>query len=213
MSIRDFIFRSLKASAGLILFAFGVYLTVQADIGLAPWDVLKQGISNHTPFTFGQVSIILGFLVLGIDLFMKEKIGVGSILDAFLVGIAFDVFDKMNLLNKSENLIYSVALMTVGMFIMAYAQYLYMCAALCCGPNDSLLVGLGKRLRKVPIGVVNIGLMAVVLIIGFFLGGPVGIGTVYSVAGIGVVQQIVFNALHFEPRELTHVSIMDMIKK
>ena len=99
------------------------------------------------------------------------------------------------------------------MFIMAYAQYLYMCAALCCGPNDSLLVALGKRMPKVPIGFVNIGIMAIVLVIGIFLGGPVGIGTVYSVAGIGVVQQLVFNLLHFEPRETVHVGIIDMIKK
>lgn len=213
MSIREFIFRALKASAGLILFGFGVYLTVQADIGLAPWDVFRQGISNHTPFTFGQVSIVTGFIILGIDICLKEKIGVGSILDAYLVGTAYDFFDKMGILDKSENIVYSLILITIGMFIMAYAQYLYMCAALCCGPNDSLLVALGKRMPKVPIGFVNIGIMAIVLVIGIFLGGPVGIGTVYSVAGIGVVQQLVFNLLHFEPRETVHVGIIDMIKK
>ena len=213
MSIREFIFRALKASAGLILFGFGVYLTVQADIGLAPWDVFRQGISNHTPLTFGQVSIVTGFIILGIDICLKEKIGVGSILDAYLVGTAYDCFDKMGILAKSENMVYSLILITIGMFIMAYAQYLYMCAALCCGPNDSLLVALGKRMPKVPIGFVNIGIMAIVLVIGIFLGVPVGIGTVYSVAGIGVVQQLVFNLLHFEPRETVHVGIIDMIKK
>lgn len=211
--IKDIIMRSLKAAAGLILFAFGTYLTVQADIGLAPWDVFSMGLSYHTPLTFGQAAMLISVIFLIIDILLKEKIGIGTILDAFLVGISLDVFEKLEPIKTSENLVWSLVLMTAGMFIMAYSQYLYMSAGLCCGPRDSFLVGIGKRLRKIPIGVVNIGIMAVVLTIGFILGGPVGVGTVYSVAGIGTVMQIVFNALHFEPRETSHLSIIDMIKQ
>ena len=156
MSVKDTILKSIKASFGLILFAFGVYLTVQADIGLAPWDVFAMGISYCTPLTFGQVSIVIAFIIIIIDLFMKEKIGIGTILDAILVGTFLDVFQNSNLIKTSDNLLFSILLITVGMFIMAYSQYFYMSAGLSCGPKDSFQVGLGKRLKKIPIGMVNV---------------------------------------------------------
>ena len=213
MNIKNLVLRSLKAAFGLALFAFGTHLTVQANIGLAPWDSFSMGLSYHTPLSFGQAAMLISVICLIIDICLKEKIGIGTILDAFIVGMALDVFEILNLIPTSDNIIVSIIMMTVGMFIMAYSQYLYMVAGLCCGPRDSFLVGIGKRMRKVPIGVVNIGIFVVVLTLGFLLGGPIGIGTVYSVAAMGTIMQLVFNWLKFEPREIEHVSIMDMIKK
>lgn len=210
MGMRETLVKSLKATFGLVLFAFGTYLTVQADIGIAPWDVFSKGISYHTSLTYGQAAIVISVVIVLFDLLLKEKIGIGTILDAFIVGLSLDFFESMNLMTKSDNLLLSLIIFTIGMFLMAYSQYFYMSAGLCCGPRDSFLVGIGKRFKKTPIGVVNIVIMSVVLVIGTFLGGPVGIGTLYSVAGIGVMQQMVFHFLKFEPREVTHYSLLDM---
>ena len=87
-----------------------------------------------------------------------------------------------------------------------------MSAEQCCGPRDSLLVGLGKRMPKVPIGIVEVILWAVVLLIGWLLGGPVGIGTLLSTFGAGPVMQLVYNLIRFEPRELKHKDVITVLK-
>lgn len=211
--MKDIIMRSLKAAFGLVLFAFGTYLTVQADIGIAPWDVFSKGIANHSPLTYGQAAIASSVVIIMFDLLLKEKIGIGTILDALLVGMSLDFFEGLHLIAKSRNMILSLVMITIGMFIMAYSQYFYMSAGLCCGPRDSFLVGIGKRFKKVPIGMVNIVIMSVVFAVGTLLGGPIGIGTLYSVAGIGVIQQLIFNLLKFEPRKITHIGLVEMVNK
>ena len=85
--IRELLGKSLKASLGLFLYSFGVHLTVKASIGLAPWDVFAMGLSNHLPLTFGQATIMISVLIVIIDILLKEQIGLGTILDAIIVGV------------------------------------------------------------------------------------------------------------------------------
>lgn len=214
MKVADIIGRSIKATVGLILFAIGVYLTIQANIGIAPWDVFTKGLSFQTAISYGKINIIVAVIFLFIDMALKEKIGIGTVLDAFVVGTTLDILEASQILPQSHNLALSLFMLMAGLFIEAYSQYLYMSAGLCCGPRDAFLVAVGKRLRKIPIGFVNIGIQVTVLVLGIFLHGrPVGIGTVVSVAGIGLIMQFVFNLLKFEPRDVTHLSIRDMIKQ
>ncbi|MBQ9331538.1 MAG: hypothetical protein IJS11_01240, partial [Oscillospiraceae bacterium] len=84
--------------------------------------------------------------------------------------------------------------------------------AQCCGPRDALLVGLGKRLPKVPIGLVEVGLWAVVVLVGWLLGGPVGIGTLVSVLGAGLVMQLVCRIVRFEPRDVRHRDVIEVLR-
>ena len=88
-----------------------------------------------------------------------------------------------------------------------------MSAGQCCGPRDALLVGLGKRLSFLPIGAVLVILYGTVLLIGWLLSGPVGIGTIVTTFGSGVVMQMVFNALKFEPRDVNHQSVFQTLNK
>jgi len=205
--------KTLQATIGLLIFAFGVYLTVQADIGLAPWDTFSMGLSYHLPITFGQASIMISILFVVIDLCLREKIGLGMILDSLLVGAAFDRYDSWQLIPVANSLIAGLIYMTVGLFIMAFAQWLYMGAALGCGPRDTFMVAIGKRLRKVPIGAVSIGIMVTVLITGWLLGGSVGIGTAYSVFGTGIIMQLVFHIVKFEPRDVVHENLLESVRK
>ena len=95
---------------------------------------------------------------------------------------------------------------------MAVGMRIYMGAAQCCGPRDSLLLGLGKRMKKIPIGIVEVILWAVVLFAGWLLGGPVGIGTIISTFGAGIVMQIVYSLIRFEPRDLKHKGVIEVSK-
>ena len=196
--------KCIRAAIGLIMFGFGLYMTIQANIGAAPWDVFSLGITNYIPLTFGQVNTGVGVIIVIIDVILKERIGLGTLLDTFLVGLSFDVFNSLNIVPTCNSIVTGLVVMTVGMFLMAIGQFIYMKAAICCGPRDSLLVALGKRAKKIPIGAVCVILEVVVLVIGWIMGGPVGIGTAYSALGVGVTMQIVFNIVKFEPRDVKH---------
>ena len=194
----------LQIAAGLLVFALGVHLTIFANIGLAPWDCLGMGIARHTPLNYGLSMTAMALVILGIDLLLKERIGFGTIIDALLTGNFVQMFNDLNPLPANESLWAGIAIMVAGFVFMALGMWIYMSAGQCCGPRDALLVGLGKRLPRVPIGIVEILLWAAVLLAGWLLGGPVGIGTLISTFGAGLVMQLVYSVLRFEPRSVAH---------
>ncbi|MBO4414775.1 MAG: hypothetical protein J5824_02195 [Lachnospiraceae bacterium] len=202
----------LKIVAGLLVFSFGVHMTIYANIGLAPWDCLGMGIAKHTPFNYGISMTLMAVTILAIDIALKEKIGFGTVIDALLTGNFVQAFNYLNRLPENHNLWLGIVIMLGGFVFMAIGMWIYMSAQQCCGPRDSLLVGLGKRLPKVPIGIVEVLLWAVVLLAGYLLGGPVGIGTLISTFGAGIIMQLVYNIIKFEPRKLKHRDILTVVK-
>ena len=199
----------LKSAFGLFIFSIGVFLTIQADIGLAPWDCLSMGASYRVGMSYGNVHTIISIVILGIDVLLKEKIGYGTILDALLVGNYVDLIDHFITLPEFNSIPISCIMVIIGLFIMGYGQYFYMDAAQGCGPRDSLLIALGKRFPKTPIGVVQTVMVGIALLIGWILGGPVGIGTVISVFGMGTALQIVCKIMKFEPRDVVHKNVIE----
>lgn len=197
---------------GLLVFSFGVHLTIFANIGLAPWDCLGMGIAKHTPFNYGISMTIMALIILCIDLALKERIGYGTIIDALLTGNFVQMFNYINPFPDNENVWVGIVLMLVGFVFMALGMWIYMSAEQCCGPRDALLVGLGKRFSGIPIGVVEIVLWAAVLLLGWLLGGPVGIGTLISTFGAGLVMQFVYTLIKFEPREIKHKGVMEVTR-
>lgn len=205
--------RMLLASAGLAVFALGNFLTVKANIGQAPWNVFNLGLTNYLPMSYGQVTILVSFLVIATDLLLREPIGLGTLLDAVLVGTFFDLYDALNLLPELTSWWAGGLAMLIGMVLMAWSQYLYMSACLGCGPRDALLVGLGKRLRRLPIGGVSILIAGTVCFLGWLMGGQVGVGTVLFLVGNGLVMQAVFDLIRFEPRNLTHIGLHQLFAR
>ena len=199
----------LKSAFGLFIFSIGVYLTIQANIGLAPWDCLSMGVSARVGMSYGIVHTIISIIIVLIDVLLKEKIGYGTILDALLVGNYVDLIDRIITLPDFNSLPISIVMVVVGLLIMGYGQVFYMDASQGCGPRDSLLVALGKRFPRTPIGVVQTGMVGIALLIGWLLGGPVGIGTVISVFGLGTALQIVCKIMHFEPRDVVHKNVLE----
>ena len=202
----------LQIAGGLLVFAFGVHLTIYANIGLAPWDCLGMGISYHTPLNYGLSMTALSVAVLAIDLLMRERIGYGTIIDALLTGNFIQLYNDLNPLPENHSLWLGIAVMLAGFVFMALGMWIYMKAAQCCGPRDSLLIGLGKRMPHLPIGVVAILMWALVLLAGWLMGGPVGIGTLLSTVGAGSVMQLVYNALRFEPRNVVHRDVVEVTR-
>ncbi len=200
------------ATAGLMAFGFGVYLTIQANMGVAPWDSFALGLSSTFGILYGTASIIISFIVIALDLIMREQIGLGTLLDAIVVGKTVDLLNWLDLVPKSQSVAFSLVLFLVGFFIMGFSQFLYMKTGLSCGPRDAMLVGLNRRINKIPIGALNTCILAVVLLIGWRLGGPVGIGSIIAPFGIGLMQQLSFNMVKFDPKRVKHQNIIASCK-
>ncbi len=199
--------------AGLIVFAFGVHLTIYANIGLAPWDCLGMGIARHTVLNFGLSMTVMALVIVVIDLLMKERIGFGTLIDALLTGNLVQLYNTVNPLPENHNLWLGILIMAAGFVFMALGMWIYMRSAQCCGPRDSLLVGLGKRMPKVPIGIVEIILWSGVFVAGWLLGGPIGIGTLIGAFGAGAVMHVVYTLIGFEPRDIRHRDVTEVVRE
>ena len=212
MTRKTILLQWLQIVFGLLVFSLGVHMTIYANIGLAPWDCLGMGIALHTPLNYGLAMTSMAVVILLIDLALRERIGFGTIIDALLTGNFVQMFNDINPFPENHHVGLGIGVMLVGFVFMALGMWIYMKAGQCCGPRDSLLVGLGKRMPKLPIGLVEILLWAVVLLAGWLLGGPVGIGTLISTFGAGAVMQVVYHALRFDPRDVRHRSVLEVTK-
>lgn len=211
----------LLAAVSLFVNGFGIYLTIQANIGAAPWDVLNLGISKTLGILYGTASITVSLTILLIDILLREPIGISMFIDAIVVGKAVDFFNWVNPVPTCTTLWTSIPVMILGLFVLAYTQYTYMIASLGCGPRDTLLVGLAKRVKKItisaaiidiPIGAVSIALLSTATLVGWLLGGPVGIGTIICAFGAGPIMQFAFRTVRFDATGIRHQGLKESVK-
>ena len=200
------------AAASLFVNGFGVYLTIQANIGAGPWDVLNLGLSRTLGILYGTASIAVSCSILLIDILLREPIGISMFIDAVVVGKAVDFFNWIDAVPARRSPVTGIPVMIVGLFIMAYTQYTYMIASLGCGPRDTLLVGLAKRMRRVPIGAVSIGLLSLATLTGWLLGGPVGVGTLICAFCTGPIMQLAFRSVRFDATGVRHQRLRDSLR-
>lgn len=184
-------------------------MTLQASIGVSPWSVLNTGLAYKLNTTYGNVSLALSALILIADIWMGERIGVGTVLDAVVCGKLIDFYTWTSVVPKADNVWLGTCVLLAGMSLMSVGQWLHMGSAIGCGPRDSLWVALCKRMPKIPIGVVNDGILLIVFLTGWALGGDAGIGTVISVILTGPITQGIFAIVRFEPRTIKHESFRE----
>ena len=202
----------LLAAVSLFMNGFGVYLTIQANIGAAPWDILNIGLSRSLHILYGSASIAVSVTILIIDILLKEPIGIAMFIDAVVVGKAVDFFNWIGIVPACASLWTGIPLMLAGLVILAYTQFTYMKAALGCGPRDTLLVGLAKRVRKIPIGIVSIALLSFATLSGWLLGGPVGVGTLICAFATGPIMQLAFRSVGFDATQVKHQQLIESVK-
>ncbi len=202
----------LLAAVSLFVNGFGVYLTIQANIGAAPWDILNIGLSKSLHILYGSASIAVSITILIIDILLKEPIGIAMFIDAIVVGKAVDFFNWIDAVPACATLLTGIPLMIAGLVILAYTQFTYMKAALGCGPRDTLLVGLARRVRMIPIGIVSIALLSFATLSGWLLGGPVGVGTLICAFATGPIMQLAFKSVHFDATQVKHQRLFESMK-
>ena len=210
-SPRAIILNMLLAAAALFANGFGIYLAIQANIGVGPWDVLNLGVAKTFGVLYGTASVTIAFAILVIDALLREPIGLAMFIDAVVVGKTVDFFNCLDLVQPCSSLLTGVPMMLLGLVILAYTQYFYMAAALGCGPRDTLLVALAKRAGRVPIGAVSVALLSAATLIGWLLGGPVGVGTLLFAFGMGPVMQLAFRTVRFDPKTVQHQHLLSSL--
>lgn len=208
-TVKAIVINMILAAVSLFVNGFGVYLTIQANIGAGPWDVLNLGLSKTLGILYGTASIAVSCTILGIDILLKEPIGIAMFIDAVVVGKSVDFFNHIQAVPSASSLLTGIPLMLVGLTIMAYTQFTYMIASLGCGPRDTLLVGVAKRVKKIPIGAVSIALLSLATLIGWLLGGPVGVGTLICAFCTGPIMQMAFRSVRFDATGIKHQRLTD----
>jgi uncharacterized membrane protein YczE len=192
--------RSCWLTIGLFLFAFGIVLLYESELGLSPWDVLNQGVAKHSPLSFGTANIAIALALLVVARKLKMRIGPGTIANAILIGLFVDLllrFDAIEALSETSVLA-RTGLLIGGIAVIGVGSALYIGASLGAGPRDSVMLGL-TQLTGIRIGVVRTALEAAVTAAGFALGGRVGLGTLAFAVGIGPTVEASFFLLARSP--------------
>jgi uncharacterized membrane protein YczE len=176
--------RFATLTGGLLLYGYGELLTVRAGIGLGPWDVFHSAIADITGIPFGTVMVATSLVVLVLAAALGQRPGLGTIMNALIVGSAYDLFNRLNLAPHLDGGPGGLALDVAGVIVIGLASAIYIGAAFGAGPRDSLMLAVAHR--GVRISVARTSIELTVLVIGFVLGGSVGIGTLIFAGGIGI---------------------------
>lgn len=197
---------------GFILYSLGILLMRDAGLGMNPWGVFHIGLTYHTPFTLGQVTQVMGLIILTVSMALKVIPGLGSICNMIFIGMFVDIIDGLGIISTPQTFIGKLSMLLVGIFISGWATYFYLRVRLGAGPRDGLMEGLVKKTEK-PVWMIRGGIEVAVLIIGYFLGGLVGIGTLIAATTIGLSVQLAFKLGHYDPRRGEHVNCLILYKK
>ncbi|MHB1654538.1 MAG: YczE/YyaS/YitT family protein [Desulfitobacteriaceae bacterium] len=211
MSVKEIIKRVIRLFIGLFLFAVGIVLTINANLGLSPWDVFHQGITHIAPITMGEASIAVGFILVILDAILGERLGWGTLCNMLFIGLFMDVLMLNHLIPTFKGLLPSIIMMFLGMFVIGVASYFYIGAGLGSGPRDGLMIALTKKTNK-SVRFIRNSIELSALIIGYILGGFAGVGTLIMALTLGYIIQFIFKIFKFEVSAIQHRFIDDDVK-
>ena len=191
LRIRRNILRYLVLFSGLFIIANGIVFTINAHLGVNPWDVLHIGIANQTGISIGRVMQGVGLLLIVVSYLLKVKLYIGTILNMIFLGLFVDLIIGWGYVPQSELLWLRILLYLTGVLIFGFGIAIYISANLGAGPRDSLMLALTKASRF-RVGTIRTFMEITVALIGFLLSGPLGIGTVIFAFSIGFFMETGF---------------------
>ena len=181
-----------RCITGLAFFGFGIALFLRANLGLAPWDIFHKGLSKKLDISIGLVIVGVGLLLLLLWIPLRQRPGVGTILNAVEIGLVVNLTKP--LIGEPDQLIIRALMVIAGVLVIGLGSALYIGAGLGSGPRDGLMLGLSKyaiRGHQISIRVARTFVELTVMVAGLFLGGSIGIGTLIFMFGIGPLVQLI----------------------
>lgn len=186
---RAFALRFLRLHVGLFLFAASVTTMLEAKIGLDPWTSLHQGASHHLSLTIGTVTQGTGLILIATSwLFLKVRPGLGTVFNMLMIGPWIDLLRSFAWFPRGTNMVDGTMQFLCGILLMGIATALYIGARLGAGPRDGFNMGLSRRLGR-SLRMTRMSVELCVLLIGFLLGGSIGLGTLIFALAMGPVMQ------------------------
>ncbi|MGX1129207.1 putative membrane protein YczE [Streptomyces glaucescens] len=179
--------RLVQLYLGLALYGASSALLVESGLGLEPWNVLHQGLAERTGLTIGVVSIVVGAAVLLLWIPLRQRPGLGTVSNVFVVGLAMD--GALAVVPEADTLPVRVPLMLAGILLNGVATGLYIAARFGPGPRDGLMTGLHRRTGR-SIRLMRTAVEVAVVVTGFALGGTIGVGTLLYAVSIGPLAQL-----------------------
>lgn len=199
MSLSETLRRLPRVVLGLFLFGAGIALMIVGNLGLGPWDVFHQGLSDRFGWSIGTIIIGVGLVVVLGFIPLREKVGIGTLLNAVLIGLSVDW--TRTLLPQDPSLGLRIVMMVAGPVVIAVGSGLYLGGGLGPGPRDGIMTGLAKR--GVDVWKARLGIELVVLLAGWLLGGTIGVGTLWFAFGIGPMVHYFLPRLSMDPPQPT----------
>lgn len=201
----------IRVFIGLFILATGMVFTINANLGLAPWDIFHQGLAKTIGITMGQANIIVAFFIVLLDIVLGQNIGWATIINMLTLGVFIDLIMLNNLLPQASSVLVGVTFILLGLFIQGYGLYMYVSARMGAGPRDGLMFVLTKKTGK-SVRVIKSLIEIVVVAVGITLGGKFGIGTVILALMGGSIFQIVFKMVKFNSNITDHRFISEDLK-
>lgn len=192
----------MRCSGGLALFGIGISLVIRARLGLAPWDVFHQGLSEHLNIPIGTIIVLTSLFVMLLWIPLDQPVGLGTIFNAFEIGLTVNIV--LPLIPEVHDIAVRILLMCAGIGIVAIASGLYIGSGLGPGPRDGLMMGL--NIKGYRISRARTFVEVSVLIVGIALGGQAGIGTVLFALGIGPLVALTLPILQINARSIDSLS-------
>lgn len=210
--LREYTKRIGLLLGGLLISAIGITMMLQANIGLEPWSVLQNGMSIFFGMTYGTAAMIVGAVVIAIAILCGESFGVGTIANIFFCPYMVDLFLWLDWFPQQDTLWGGLVMLVLGMELLAIGTWMYMKSALGSGPRDALMVVLARK-TKHSVGLCRATVEILVIIVGWLLGGQVGIGTVITGVGVGTLFNLNFALLRFKAADLHQENLPETIRR
>lgn len=201
----------IKMFIGFFIVAMASIMMINANIGLLAWDVLHQGMSKQLGITIGQASISVGVLIVILDVILGENIGWGTILNMIFIGVFMDLVIYLDFIPHAHNLVTGLTMDLVGLVLTSIGSYLYLTTRLGSGPRDGLMIALHKKTKK-SVRLIRTILEVAALIVGWILGGTIGVGTIICAVALGYVMQFIFKLFKLDTTTIVHRSIFEDVR-
>lgn len=202
--------RTIFYLIGIISFVIGICICVITNIGLSPWDVLSQGLSRQLAIGLGQAGIIISFIVLIAAMFFKIFPGFGTFVNIISIGLLVDyllpILEKHLIL--PDNLIVLSIVYIIGVIFMSIGATFYIYGKFGAGPRDSLLLGIIQK-TGISVAVIKPIMEGTVLILGIYLGGTYGLGTILNLLLMGIFMDIIFKRIKYDPKVVKQQNLFE----
>ncbi len=206
----DFIKRLPMLFGGYFLCSLGIVANLYANLGTSPWSLFHVGLTNITGLTLGQITQIVGLIIIFISWKLGNAPGFGTIANMIFIGFFIDLIIFVRIIPIQEQLVWQIFQLVLSIIIIGLGAMFYLRTQLGAGPRDGLMVVLTRILDK-PVSYIRIPMDVLVSLFGYFLGGPLGLGTILTAFGLGYSMQIFFKIGNFNSKS-KQLNLLELIK-